>query len=338
MHQIPLEQSRVHDPRTPIMLIVDDSAPIAHVYRCHVIDVHRQPPATDDGRPLLEDIPNTFMERFVTMVQRWGLRGKFSIVPGLGGRGDLVNGISGGRLDEIREWLDLARKGLAACMDFCPECITHNLTVDLERGGFLPLGEYDWAATQTEETLTPYLTRALEMLRDADIEATGVTSPWAFGIQVEPAYRRAIIAAMKAVYGRDRTWYFLHDRHQHPETTPQVVVDEPPTKLVSIACTVNDHCWQTIHSPDTGEAYVSGIADRFLTPDGRSGDVLTVLQAGGWPILVTHWQSLFSNGLGTGLAVFDEVARRVEQHLSGRAVWCSASEVMERAISGSANA
>jgi len=332
MHPIPLDESRVADPRVPIMLIIDDPAPIAHVYRCHVMDVHKSAPLTDDGRPLLEEIPNAFLRRYVEIIERWGIRGKFSIVPGMGGRGDLMDGINGGRKDEVREWLGLVRTRLAPHMDFCPEMITHNLTVDLEHGGFLPVSETEWSRMQTEETLTPYLVRALEMLRDAGIEATGVTSPWDFGSQVEPAYQRAIVAAMRGVYGRDRTWYFLHDRHRFPATRPYAAIDRPPTKLVTIPCTTNDHMWQTIHTDRTGADFTREIADRFLTPDGSSGDLQIILAAGGWPILVTHWQSLFSNGMETGLTVVDEVGRRVKQHLSDVVVWCSASEVMERTI------
>ena len=330
MHQIPLDPARVADPRTPITLIVDDPAPIVHVYRCHVMDVHRGPPVTKDGRPLLEEIPIRVLAHFADVVERWGIRGKFSIVPGMGGRGDLMHGIGGGRVDEVRAWLDLARERLAPQMDFCPEMITHNLTVDLTSGGFLPVSETEWSASQTEETLTPYITRALEMLREAGIEATGVTSPWDFGIKVEPAYRRACAAAMKAVYGKDRSWYFLHTRG--PEARPEVVMSEPPTELVSIPCTIAEHFWQTIDSPGNDREYVMGIADRFLSADGRTGEIRASLEVGGWPLLVSHWQSMFSNGLETGIAILDEVGRRVEQHLSDAAVWCSASELMERTI------
>jgi len=330
MHRIPLDPARVTDPRTPIMIIVDDPAPLVHVYRCHVIDVHHRPPLTEDGRPLLEQIPNEVLAHFADVIQRWGIRGKFSIVPGMGGRGDLVHGIEGGGLEEIRAWLDLARERLAPQMDFSPEMITHNLTLDLATGGFLPLSEADWAASQTEETLTPYIVRALEMLREAGIEVTGVTSPWEFGIEVEPAYRRACAAAMRAVYGKDRSWYFLHAKG--PEGRPDVVFSEPPTELVSIPCTVDDHLWQTIDSPRTDRAYVLGITDRFLTSDGDAGEIRACLDAGGWPLLNTHWQSLFSNGMETGIAILDEVGRRVQEHLSDAVVWCSASEAMERTI------
>jgi hypothetical protein len=332
MHQIPLDPARVADPRTPIMFIVDDPAPIAHVYRCHAVDVHKAPPVTKDGRPLIADIPNDVLVHFADVIQRWGLRGKYSIVPGLGGRGDLVHGINGGRLEEIRAWLDIARKRLAPQLDFCPEMITHNLTVDLEKGGFLPLSEVEWSFSQTAETLTPYITRALQMLRDAGIEATGVTSPWDFGSKVEPAYQHAIIAAMKAVYGKDRSWYFLHMRG--PEARPELVISEPPTQLVSIPCTMNDFLWQTIDSTRTDRDHVLAIADQFLTTDGKAGAIRDSLRAGGWPILVTHWQSLFSNGLETGIAILDEVGKRVQDLLRDEVVWCSASEAMERTIAG----
>jgi hypothetical protein len=330
MHAIPLDPARVADPRTPITFIVDDPAPIAHVFRCHVADVHHTPPVTKDGRPLVEDIPNAFLARYADVIARWGIRGKFSIVPGLGGRGDLVHGIDGGRQAEIAAWLDLARERLAPQFDFCPEMITHNLTVDLAKGGFLPVSETEWSKTQTVETLTPYITRALEMLQEAGIEATGVTSPWDFGSKVEPAYQRAIIAAMKAVYGKDRAWYFLH--MQGPEGRPELVVDEPPTQLVHLSCTTDDFMWQTIDSPRTDREYVLEIADQLLTPDGRAGAIHNALAAGGWPIIVTHWQSLFSNGLETGLAVLDEMGRRVQESLRDRVVWCSASEAMARTI------
>ena len=186
--------------------------------------------------------------------------------------------------------------------------------------------------TQTAETLTPYLTRALEMLKEAEIEATGVTSPWDFGTKVEPAYQRAIIAAMKAVYGKDRTWYFLH--MQGPEGAPELVVSEPPTQLVASPAPRTTSCGR----PSTRRATTGSTCSRSPTsssrPDGQAGAIRDSLAAGGWPIVVTHWQSLFSNGLETGLAVLDEMGRRVQESPRPACVWCSASEAMERTIVG----
>jgi hypothetical protein len=70
------------------------------------------------------------------------------------------------------------------------------------------------------------------------------------------------------------------------------------------------------------------VADQALTRDGREGAVRRVLDAGGWPVLVTHWQSLFSNGLETGLKALDEVGRRVGATLGGAVSWSSCSELV----------
>ena len=73
-----------------------------------------------------------------------------------------------------------------------------------------------------------------------------------------------------------------------------------------------------------------------LTADGKAGEILRVLNTNGYLILVTHWQSLMSNGLGTGLRVMEEVARRIEEHLSDRVVWMSFSEILEMVLADKA--
>jgi hypothetical protein len=66
---------------TPIALLVDDSCPLLHVYRNHWVDVHKHFPETDDGRPLLEHIPNTFLDRFCDVVERHRMAGSFLSSP-----------------------------------------------------------------------------------------------------------------------------------------------------------------------------------------------------------------------------------------------------------------
>ncbi|MCA1594825.1 MAG: hypothetical protein LC772_00135 [Chloroflexi bacterium] len=316
---------------TPIALLVDDSCPLVHVYRRHWEDVHHRAPVTDDGRPLLDDIPNSFLDRYCDVVERRGIRGKFSIVPAPAGRGDIVHGIDGYGVTETREWLDTAKRRLSQAFDFTPEGITHNLAVNLQDGGYYDLGESDWSQTQSRATLYPYLVRQLSLLREAGFDATGVTSPWVFGIQVEEEYTAAIAAAQKEVYGREFSWYFLHMLDGQPESRPRVALREGTTTLVSIPSTTSDVFWRTINSPRTDPEFISSVADLLLTPDGRSGAIRTVLDAGGWPVLLTHWQSLFSNGTEAGLAVLDEVGRRVEHNLKGHVEWVTCLEMARRA-------
>ncbi len=309
--------------RVPITLLVDDSCPLIHIYRSHWVDVHQKAPVTNDGRPLLETIPNSFLERFCDVVQRHGMAGKFSIVPAPAGRGDVVRGIEGFDERLTREWLRIVHTRLGGRFDFCPEGLTHNLAVDLNTGAMLNQGEAEWSESQNRTTLTPYLTRGLELLKAAGIDTTGITSPWVFGQKVEAEYIASIVAAQKAVNDRDFAWYYLHIWHRYPDNRPYVAYAHAGTTLVSINSTVDDIFWETINCPRTDRAYIEAVADRLLTSSGQAGAIRSVLDAGGWPILMTHWQSFFSNGLETGLAVLDLVGHRIATALAEEVEWTS---------------
>ena len=64
--------------------------------------------------------------------------------------------------------------------------------------------------------------------------------------------------------------------------------------------------------------------------------MIRVLETNGYPILITHWQSLMSNGLGTGIRVLDEIARRINIHYSDRVEWMNFEEIMRLVIKDSA--
>lgn len=318
--------------RTPIALLVDDGCPLIHVYRNHWVDVHQRAPLTDDGRPLIETIPHAFLDRFCAVVERHSMAGKFSIVPAPAGLGDVVQGIAGYDPQLTRTWLDTVRTRLGGRFDFCPEGLTHNRAIDLATGATLPQGEAAWSQSQNRTTLTPYLVRQLELLKGAGIDVTGITSCWVFGQQVEAEYIASIVAALQAVYGRDLSWFFLHIWHNYPAATPYIAYGRAEATLVAINSTVDDVFWQTINCARTDQAYLESVADQLLTADGRGGAIRAVLDVGGWPILMTHWQSFFSNGLETGLAVLDILGQRINDTLAGEVEWRSCLELAERTL------
>jgi hypothetical protein len=326
------EAERAMAERIPISLLVDDSCPLVHVYRNHWVDVHGRQPLTDDGRPLREFIPNEFLDRFCDVVGRHGMAGKFSIVPAPAGMGDIVDGIAGFDPALTQAWIATAQARLAGRFDFCPEGLTHNLAVDLASGAFFPQGEADWSQTQRRDTLTPYLTRELELLKAAGFDVTGITSCWVFGQQVEAEYLAAMAAALRAVYGRELGWYYLHIWHRYPESRPYIAYGRGGATLVAINSTVDDFFWETINTARSDRAYVESVADRLLTVDGRGGAIRAVLDAGGWPILMTHWQSFFSNGLETGLAVLDVLGQRVADTLGDQVEWATCMELTRRTL------
>jgi hypothetical protein len=74
------------------------------------------------------------------------------------------------------------------------------------------------------------------------------------------------------------------------------------------------------------------MVDELLSADGRRGAIRTVLDSGGWPVILTHWQSLFSNGLLTGLASLDLLGKRVQEVLAGEVEWTTCSALMDMTL------
>ncbi len=319
--------------KVPVCLLIDDSAPLIHVYYFHVKQVDGKGPFTKDGRLLVKNVPNSFLDRFCDVVAKYDIAGKISIVPSPGGMGDIVHGIPGFDISLVKQWLNTAKKRLSPRFDFSPEMLTHNHALDLKNGKwFMDENEAQWSMHQDRTVLTPYITHCLELEKEAGVNATGVTSPWNFGEKVEGEYTEAIMAAQKAVYNRDVSWYFLSTFYKTPGRKPWIALKKGNSTLVSIAANMPDHFWETIDSPRTDNEYILSIADKYITADGKQGSIVEGVNSGGWPILVTHWQSLFSNGNETGLKALNEVGKRVKTHLKDKVEWKSCMEVTKLTI------
>jgi len=154
-----------------------------------------------------------------------------------------------------------------------------------------------------------------------------------FAEQVEPEYVAAIVAAQREVYGRTFSWYFLHIK-EDPMTKPWVAHRGEST-LVSIPAHGDDYLWDTIWKiGKPGVADIGTLADRYLTQDGKAGLIARAVQAGGWPVIVCHWQTLFSNGHETGLAVLDEVAERAARVYGDAVRWTTCMEMAKALVTG----
>ena len=92
----------------------------------------------------------------------------------------------------------------------------------------------------------------------------------------------------------------------------------------------------TVDTTRCDDEYVSSIADKLITADGKAGQIIRVLESEGYPILITHWQSLMSNGLYTGLRVMDEVGRRINAHLSDTVEWMRFEQITDLVLSNKA--
>ena len=100
---------------------------------------------------------------------------------------------------------------------------------------------------------------------------------------------------------------------------------------------MRDCTWQTINCPESSEEYVSRVADEIITADGKEGEFVRTLESGGYPIILSHWQSLMSNGLRTGLRVLNEIAGRINKHYSDKVEWMSFEEIMRFVVDNPAD-
>jgi hypothetical protein len=312
----------------PMVLIIDDPAPLINVYWWHVAEVQAtEDPRLDSGEAVVREIPVDFLSRFIDVIARRGIKGKFSVLPYPAGLGAITDGWSGCDKGGLNRWLDLVRQDVTPQMDITPEILTHAKTLDLESFKLLPQNEREWSRYQSAATMTPYISYALEILNAADLEATGVTSPWDFGIDVEGEYQVAIRDAMRQVNGRAQTWYFLHEENEKTDFRSHVTYRLGDAWQVSLCSQVSDQLWNTMNSTETEGDYINSVADDYLSADGKSGRLAELFRAGTPIVWCTHWQSLYSNGRMTGLQALDEIGRRIDTLWGDAVKWMKCNEL-----------
>lgn len=90
-----------------------------------------------------------------------------------------------------------------------------------------------------------------------------------------------------------------------------------------------DFAWQT-------QDGAPALTDHLITAGGAGGRLVHLARAGSPMAFVSHWQSLFSNGSGTGLVALEEVANRVDGHIGMMSRWTTASELARLATAAAA--
>jgi hypothetical protein len=314
--------------RVPISYLVDDPMPCLnplYYHRKFFSDAKR--PQTGSGRPLVRMIPADFLDRFCDVVQTARVRGKFSVVPNPFGLGEIDRGFRECPKRQALRFIRTVRSRLSPDFDITPEMITHGHALDLDTGRRLPDNEAVWSMRQNAATLTRYLAHAADILQRAGLEPNGFTSPWNFGAEVETAYAQAALHAQQHVNGRSLTWYFLAFSDRRRVMPRLMIVNRGAGEaVVHIVVGCSDYLWQTQDTARTDERYVREIADHFITADGR-GRIPELVDSGSFVAILSHWQSLYSNGSEAGIAILDRVFRRVRRLLGRRIVWMKCSEM-----------
>ena len=307
----------------PIALLVDDGAPVNPMF-------FHDPPYDHE---LL--MPNSLLRDFADLCDEYGVRGKFSVLPMpccLGGIDGTLNHVAPRHLSEF---LRLVRKRIAPRFDITPEILTHLAAYKME-GGFAHVYEDEWIARATVEEMTDYIALGLEILEHVGLSATGVTSPWDTGASNEAQYAHAIGNAHWRVHRRPVTWYFLHMVGEGPPRGPSVTIRNADTGqvVVSIPAMTLDPFWDT-QRPMSATPRAAGAAARagmecLISRDGKRGRIPEVVRHGCPVTILTHWQSLYSDGSCAGLRGLADLLKRLHKRYGDGLQWSTCSELAEK--------
>lgn len=310
-----------------ISLMVDDGAPVNPMF-------FHDPPYE---RHLL--IPNALARDFADLCDEYGVRGKFSVLPMPCCLGSIDEKLSHVPQRHLAGFLKIVRERIAPRFDITPEILTH-LAAHKLSGGFRHVYEDEWVAGATVEEITDYVALALEILRDVGLPASGVTSPWTTGDRNESDYARAIGEAQWRVHRRPVTWYFLHMLAHGPVRGPSVACRNPETgqTVVSIPAVTSDPFWDTQRPASTTQRSARAAArtgvDLLLSAGGRTGRLPEVIAQSCPVTILTHWQSLYSEGTYAGLWGLERLLRRLRQRHGDDLEWVMCSELAEQAARG----
>jgi hypothetical protein len=309
--------------KTPVSLIIDDGSPVDPLFY--------ELPGYET--PFL--VPAGFTQRVADTFDKYDIRGKFTLIPMPSCLGRIDQSLKRVPQEHLQSFLKLVRERIAPRFDITPEFLTHLCAYNLKTGDYQRhLFEDTWISQAPPKEIVEYFTLAFQILRNVGIESNGITSPWVSGIDVEKKYAQALGDAQWNVFKRKLTWYFLHAASDTENPFPMTIEyknSERGQVVVSVPSNAGDIFW-TMEQParqDRLTQIKDGI-DRLVSPDGKTGRIRQLMETGFPVVLVTHWQSLYTQGTELGLEGLAALAERIQKVFGSSLEWVACSEMARR--------
>jgi hypothetical protein len=304
-------------------LIVDDGSPVDPLFY--------EIPGYET--PFL--VPAAFTQRVAETFERFDLRGKLTIIPMPSCLGRIDKSLKRVPPDHLEGFLKVVRERIAPRFDITPEFLTHLRAYNLKTGDYQHIFEDVWMSRVPLEEVVEYFVLAFQILQNVGLNATGITSPWVSGIDVEKKYAQGLADAQWKVFGRKLTWYFLYGTSWDAprQLSVEYEVPERGQVVVSVPANAPDIFWSMERST-RGERlqFINNGIDRLLSADGRTGRIRQLIESGHPVVLLTHWQSLYTQGTGLGLEGLSALAERIQKVLGNSIQWVSCSELARRSV------
>lgn len=302
--------------RIPAGLIIDDGSPVNSHFFCDFANRHEFAVST------------SFTKRFASVCAARGIKGKFSVIPNPQGLGRMDQSVNMLPKKNLRDFLKIVREQIQGPFSITPELITHFRAWDVKRGFCIFRFEDEYINGLSADGITDYISLALEILLNAGLNPTGVTSPWSTGVPNEKNYAEGIGRAFKRIMHRDRCFYFVHFKNG---AWPEIICDTEKTgRVVSIPANAGDDPFWDSQRPAAAvpaRAVVRRNLDALLSRDGRTGRLRDLFEKGAPMTICTHWQALFSDGRQIGLDGLEELARRMERAFGNAFEWMPFDEL-----------
>ncbi|HVN81720.1 MAG TPA: hypothetical protein VMW38_22225 [Terriglobia bacterium] len=313
--------------KTPISLIIDDGAPVDPLFY--------EIPGYET--PFL--VPAEFTRRVAETFDRFDLRGKITIIPMPSCLGRIDQSLKRVPQDHLEAFLKLVRERIAPRFDITPEFLTHLRAYNLKTGEYQHIYEDVWISQAPIKEIVEYFVLAFTILKNVGLMATGITSPWVSGIDVEKKYAQALAEAQWKTFERKLTWYFLHMTGWGKPRQCSVEYEAPERGqiVVSVPANAEDIFW-SMEKPTRADRlqFINEGIDRVVSADGRSGRIRELMEAKAPVVLLTHWQSLYTQGTALGLDGLCALAERIQKVFGNSLEWVSCSELARRSITSKA--
>jgi hypothetical protein len=237
--------------------------------------------------------------------------------------------------EHLADWLKLVRERIAPRFDITPEFLTHTQAYNIKTKGFQHIYEDVWISKAPPEEIVEYFVLAFQILKNVGLPATGITSPWVSGIDVEKKYAQALAEAQWKLFERKLTWYFLHATSWDAPRQCSIEYEDKTRGqvVVSVPANTADIFW-SMDQPTREErqTFIKQGIDRLVSADGRTGRIRRLIDSGHPVVLVTHWQSLYTQGTGLGLEGLGALAERIQKVFGNSLQWISCSELARRYV------
>jgi hypothetical protein len=321
--------------RVPLGFIIDDSTCLVNMGKfCMPQFRTAWPQSSSYLKPWKDwpsEIPDLFMREFGEFCADQGVKGKFSLVPYPACVGWLDRELPGWPRKELQESLKLIREVYCPNWDITPEMITHTRAIDLKTGR--PIEEISSATMENSyppekksvDELAAYIAYALQILKNAGIPATGVTTPGGFGNKCKSELSAAMGEALRDVLSLEIPFYFKYIVEGKESTRPilehvEGLDTSNPKLTVNVTASTGDWFgnWD-------GDQIPAG--DKYINEDGTEGRMAELINAGEPAIMFGHWAGFYSNGSRKGFAHCKKAIISINKHYADKTIWMKSSEL-----------